>query len=90
MALLGNLLGTVDGLLGTAGSAVGSATGSGSATASTDTSHTLDLGGLVETSPSVGVNALGLADVSVSAPTAVGVTADVGHLDLGGLLHGLL
>jgi hypothetical protein len=90
MALLGRLLGTVDGLLGTAGSAAGSATGSGSATASTDTSHTLDLGGPVETSPSVGVNALGQADVSVSAPTAVGVTADVGHVDLGGLLHGLL
>ena len=87
MALLGNLLGTVDGLLG---GAAGSATGSGSAAASTDTSHTLDLGGLVETSPSVGVNALGLADVSVSAPTAVGVTVNAGHLDLGGLLHGLL
>ena len=83
MALLGNLLGTVDGLLG---GAAGSARGS----ARTDTSHTLDLGGLVETSPSVGVNALGLADVSVSAPTAVGVTADVGHLNLSGLLHGLL
>ncbi len=83
MALLGNLLGTVDGLLG---GAAGSATGSGSVSASTDTSHTLDLGALVETSPSVGVNALGLADVSVSAPTAVGVTADVGHLVPRGLL----
>jgi hypothetical protein len=87
MGLLGSLLGTVDGLLG---GAAGSATGSGSATTSTDTSHTLDLGSLVESSPSGGVNAQDPADASVSAPTAVGVTADVGHVDLGGLLHGLL
>jgi hypothetical protein len=90
MAILGSLLGTVDGLLGAAGGAAGSATGSTGAGTSTDTSHTLDLGALIESSPSVGANAPGVADVSVSAPTAVGVSADDGHLDLGSLLHGLL
>jgi hypothetical protein len=90
MAILGSLLGTVDGLLGAAGGAAGSATGSTGASTSTDTSHTLDLGALIEANPSVDANAPGPADVSVSAPTAVGVTADVGHLDLSGILHGLL
>lgn len=100
MALLGNLLGTVDGLLGTAtGSLSGSADAGGSVTAgassSVDLSHTLDVGALIETNPSIDVSASGLAgtggiDASISAPTAVGLSADVGHLDVGGLLHGLV
>lgn len=96
-ALLGNLLGTVDGLLGTAtGALSGGASGSASASASgtADLSHTLDLGALIETSPSIDLSTSGLAgiggiDASVSAPTMIGVSADVGHLDVGGLLHGL-
>ncbi|WGD49071.1 hypothetical protein QA641_25905 [Bradyrhizobium sp. CB1650] len=96
MALLGNLLGTVDGLLGTA---TGSADAGGSATAgaggTVDLSHTLDVGALVETNPSIDVSASGLAgtggiEAAISAPTAVGLSADVGHLDVGGLLHGLV
>lgn len=99
MALLGNLLGTVDGLLGTAtGTLSGSADAGGSVTAgasSVDLSHTLDVGALIETNPSIDVSASGLAgtggiDASISAPTAVGLSADVGHLDVGGLLHGLV
>ncbi|MGY4289740.1 hypothetical protein ACVWXO_009006 [Bradyrhizobium sp. LM2.7] len=92
MALLGNLLGTVDGLLGSTTEAVsGSAGAGGSASGTADLSHTLDLGALVETNPSIDLSAgtAGL-DASVSAPTAVGLTADVGHLDAGGLLHGLV
>jgi hypothetical protein len=100
MALLGNLLGTVDGLLstvtgtlsGVAGAAGGATAGAGG---TVDLSHTLDLGAMIETNPSVSLSASGLAgtggiDASVSAPTAVGLTADVGHLDVGGLLHGLV
>ena len=97
-ALLGNLLGTVDGLLGTAtGSLSGGASAGGSATTSAsgavDLSHTLDLGAV--TSPSVDLSTSGLAGTggihaSVSAPTTIGVSADVGHLDAGGLLHGLV
>ena len=53
MALLGNLLGTVDGLLGSAtGTLSGSASAGGGAAAgasATDTSHTLDLGAVIET-----------------------------------------
>ncbi|WGR92429.1 hypothetical protein MTX26_20285 [Bradyrhizobium sp. ISRA443] len=99
MALLGNLLDTVDGLLGSAtGSLSGSAGAGGGASAgasgTVDLSHTLDLGAVVETNPSVNLSASGLAgtggiDASVSAPTMIGATADVGHLDVGGLLHGL-
>ena len=86
-ALLGNLLGTVDGLLGgLTGSLSGDA--SASAGASADVAHTLDLGAVIETSPSIdlGVGLDGV-DASVSAPTLVGASADVG--DVGGLLHGL-
>jgi hypothetical protein len=100
MALLGNLLGTVDGLLGTAtGALSGSADAGGSvaagASGSADLSHTLDLGALIETNPSVDISASGLAgtggvEASISAPTAIGLSADVGHLDVGGLLHGLV
>jgi len=96
-ALLGNLLGTVDGLLGTAtgvlgGGASGGASASASGTA--DLSHTLDLGAVIETSPSIDLSTpdlagLGGIDASVSAPTLIGASADVGHLDVGGLLHGL-
>jgi hypothetical protein len=83
MALLGNLPGTVDGLLDTA---TGPLT-SGAA----DVSGTLDLGAVVETSPSVDLTASGGdIDASVSAPTMIGATADVGHLDAGGLLEGLV
>ncbi|WGS17751.1 MULTISPECIES: hypothetical protein [unclassified Bradyrhizobium] len=99
MALLGNLLDTVDGLLGSAtGSLSGSVGAGGGASAgasgTVDLSHTLDLGAVVETNPSVNLSASGLAgtggiDASVSAPTMIGATADVGHLDVGGLLHGL-
>jgi hypothetical protein len=99
-ALLGNLLGTVDGLLGgVTGSLSGDTSTGGSASAgaggTADLSHTLDLGALIETSPSVDLSTpdllgLGGIEASVSAPTAVGVTADVGHLDVGGLLHGLV
>jgi hypothetical protein len=94
-ALLGNLLGTVDGLLGTATGVLGggaSASGSASASAGStaDLSHTLDLGALIETSPSIDLSAgLDGIDASVSAPTLIGASADVGHLDVGGLLHGL-
>lgn len=97
MALIGNLLGTVDGLLGSAtGALSGGASAGGSVTAGgTDLSHTLDLGAVIETNPSVSLSASGLAgtggiDASVSAPTMIGATADVGHLDVGGLLHGLV
>lgn len=91
-ALLGNLLGTVDGLLGTASGVLGgaSASASGSAGGTVDLSHTLDLGAVIETSPSIDVSAgLSGVDASVSAPTLIGASADVGHLDVGGLLHGL-
>jgi hypothetical protein len=97
MALIGNLLGTVDGLLGSAtGALSGGASAGGSVSAgATDLSHTLDLGAVIETNPSVSLSASGLAgtggiDASVSAPTMIGATADVGHLDVGGLLHGLV
>ena len=55
----------------------------------------VDLGAVIETSPSIDLSTSGLAgtggiDASVSAPTAIGVSADVGHLDVGGLLHGLI
>jgi len=96
MALLGNLLGTVDGLLGTATGAIsGGASAGGGASGAVDLSHTLDLGAVIETSPSIDLSTSGLAgtggiDASVSAPTAIGVSADVGHLDVGGLLHGLV
>jgi len=99
-ALLGNLLDTVDGLLGTAtGALSGGASASGSASASAsgtaDLSDTLDLGAVIGTSPSIDLSTSGLAgtggiDASVSAPTMIGVSADVGHLDVGGLLHGLV
>ena len=99
MALLGNMLGTVDGLLGTAtGALSGSASAGGGATAgasgAVDLSHTLDLGAILETSPSIDLSipdlaGLGGIDASVSAPTMIGASADVGHLDVGGLLHGL-
>ena len=96
-ALLGNLLGTVDGLLGgLTGSLSGdaSANTSASASATADLSHTLDLGAVIETSPSIDLSipdlaGLGGIDASVSAPTLIGASADVGHLDAGGLLHGL-
>jgi hypothetical protein len=93
-ALLGNLLGTVDGLLGTAtgvlGGAGASGTASAGASATADLSHTLDLGAVIETSPSIDLSAgLSGVDASVSAPTLIGASADVGHLDVGGLLHGL-
>jgi hypothetical protein len=97
-ALLGNLLGTVDGLLGTATGVLGGASASGSASGSAggtvDLSHTLDLGAVIETSPSIDLSipdlaGLGGIDASVSAPTLIGASADVGHLDVGGLLHGL-
>jgi hypothetical protein len=91
-ALLGNLLGTVDGLLGgLTGSLSGDASTDTSANASADLSHTLDLGTVIETSPSIdlGVGLDGV-DASVSAPTLIGANADVGHLDVGGLLHGLV
>src|SRR5689334_2448065 len=101
MALLGNLLGTVDGVVGTVEGLLGGATGSlaggtsASASGTADLSHTLDLGAVIETNPSLSLGTSGLAgtggvDASVSAPTMVGVTADVGHLDVGGLLHGLV
>ncbi|MGQ0685969.1 hypothetical protein [Bradyrhizobium sp.] len=93
MALLGNLLGTVDGLLGTATGVLDeTSTGVGATTsteASADLSHTLDLGAAVATEPSVELSALGI-DASVSAPTMVGLSADVGQLDANGLLHGLV
>jgi hypothetical protein len=89
-ALLGNLLGTVDGLLGgLTGSLSGDASADGaSASATADLSHTLDLGAVIETNPSLDLSAgLDGVDASVSAPTLVGASADVG--DVGGLLHGL-
>jgi hypothetical protein len=93
-ALLGNLPGTVDGLLGTATGVLGggaSASGSASASGTADLSHALDLGALIETSPSIDLSAgLSGIDASVSAPTLIGASADVGHLDVGGLLHGLV
>jgi hypothetical protein len=94
MALLGNLPDTIDGLLGTAtGSTSGGATADAGGAVSV--SDTLNLGAAVETSPTIGLGVsdlAGLGDigVSVSAPTAVGVNADVGHLDVGGLLNGLV
>lgn len=98
MALLGNLLGTVDGLLGSAtGALSGGASAGGGVSAGvsgTDTSQLLDVGALIETNPSVSLSAsdltgTGSIDASVSAPTMIGATADVGHLDVGGLLQGL-
>ena len=93
-ALLGNLLGTVDGLLGgvTGTLSGGADTGaSASASGSVDLSHTLDLGAVIETNPSIDLGAgLSGVDASVSAPTLIGATADVGHHDVGGLLHGLV
>ncbi|MDE5454812.1 hypothetical protein GWE18_18575 [Bradyrhizobium sp. CSA112] len=92
-ALLGNVLGTVDGLLGTATGVLGGASGSASASAggTADLSNTLDLGALIETSPSIDLSAgLDGIDASVSAPTLVGASADVGQLDAGGLLNGLV
>jgi hypothetical protein len=88
-ALLGNLLGTVDGLLGgLTGSLSGEASASAGASASADVAHTLDLGAVIETNPSLDLSAgLDGIDASVSAPTLVGASADVG--DVGGLLHGL-
>ena len=45
---------------------------------------------MIETNPSLDLSAgLDGVDASVSAPTLVGASADVGHLDVGGLLHGL-
>ena len=100
MALLGNLLDTVDGLLGTATGVLGTASGAvggvtAGATGAADLSHTLDLGALVETSPSVELSTpdlLGLVggiDASISAPTLIGVSAD-SNLEAGGLLNGLV
>ena len=91
-ALLGNLLGTVDGLLGTATGILGDVGGSASASAggTADLWNTLDLGAVIETNPSIDLSAgLDGVDASVSAPTLIGASADVGHLDVGGLLHGL-
>jgi hypothetical protein len=90
--LLGNLLGTVDGLLGgLTGPLTGGATADASASGSVDLSHTLDLGAVIEASPSLDLSAgLSGVDASFSAPTLVGASADVGHLDVGGLLHGLV
>jgi len=92
-ALLGNLLGTVDGLLGgLTGSLSGdaSANAGASASATADLSHTLDLGAVIETNPSLDLSAgLDGVNASVSAPTLIGASADVAHLDVGGLLHGL-
>jgi hypothetical protein len=94
MALLGNLPATIDGLLGTATDPLTSG-GSADVGGAVGVSNTLDLDALIETSPSIAVGASGLAGtgdigVSVSAPTAVGVSADVGQLDVGGLLNGLV
>jgi hypothetical protein len=94
MALLGNLPATIDGLLDTAtGPLTGGATADVAGAA--DVSNTLDLGAVIETSPSIAIGASDLAGtgdigVAVSAPTAIGATADVGHLDVGGLLNGLV
>src|SRR6266545_4954084 len=62
-ALLGNLPGTVDGLLGTATGVLGGTSGSASASASgtADLSHTLDLGAVIETSPSIDLSTPDLA-----------------------------
>lgn len=78
MALLGNLLDTVDGLLD-------------AGTGSPVSTPTLDIGALLETSPSIDL-AAGLDGVSasVSAPTLVGLSGEVGQLDTGGLLNGLI
>src|SRR5918999_1717374 len=68
-ALLGNVLGTVDGLLGTATGVLGGASASGSASASAsgtaDLSNVLDLGAVVETNPSIDLSA-GLDGVDAS------------------------
>ena len=48
------------------------------------------VGAIVSTSPSIDLSAAGLIDASVSAPTTIGVAADVGHLDVNGLLQGLV
>ena len=87
MALLGDLLGTVDGLLGGATGAL-----SGATTAVDEAGSLADVGALLETSPSVGLSTglLGGVEASVSAPILVGVDAEVGKLDLGGLLGGLV
>jgi hypothetical protein len=96
---LGNLLGTVDGLLGTVDGLLGGVTGgagastSGGDSATASASNLLDLGAVVETSPAIHIGTdggLDGADVSVGAPTMAGLTADVGNLDVGGLLHGLV
>jgi hypothetical protein len=91
-ALTGNLLDTVDGLLsGLTGSLSGDASANTSASASADLSNTLDAGAVIETSPSIDLSAgLDGIDASVSAPTFAGANADVGHLDVGGLLNGLV
>jgi hypothetical protein len=94
MALLGNVLDTVDGLLGSATGAIGGAT-AGVSGAADVSSPTLDLGALIQTAPSVELSTPGLAglggiEASVSAPTMIGVSADVGQLDAGGLLSGLV
>ena len=99
MALLGNLLGTVDGLLDTATGALNSGAGAiggvtAGATGAADLSHTLDVGAVIQTAPSVDLSTpdllgLGGIDASVSAPTMIGVSAD-SNLDAGGLLNGLV
>jgi hypothetical protein len=94
--LLGGVTGSLSGVTGSLtgdASAGGSASASASGTA--DLSHTLDLGAAIATNPSVDLSTSGLLGTSgigasVSAPTMVGASADVGHLDLGGLLHGLV
>jgi hypothetical protein len=99
MALLGNVLDTVDGLLGTATGALNSGAGAiggvtAGATGAADLSHTLDVGAVIQTAPSVDLSTpdllgLGGIDASVSAPTMIGVSAD-SNLDAGGLLNGLV
>jgi hypothetical protein len=94
--LLGGVTGSLSGVTGPlTGDASAGGSASAGAAGTADLSHTLDLGALIETSPSVDLSTpdllgLGGIEASVSAPTAVGVTADVGHLDVGGLLHGLV
>jgi hypothetical protein len=87
MPLLGNLPDTIDGLLG---SATGGASADTSGALDVSQSPTLGLDALVETSPTVALGVSDLVGLSVSAPTAVGVSADVGQLDVGGLLNGLV
>jgi hypothetical protein len=96
------VLGTVEGLLGGVTGSLNGTTGSvgGLLGGAAATTNTLDLdpthvGTVIETNPSLSLSTPDIAgtgglDLSVSAPTMVGVTADVGHLDVGGLLHGLV